>query len=111
MSPVTIRLTEEMPPAVVVDVPRSETFAISHGDAIMATDVDVPRDVDPRQYAASIAAVLGVPFDPPPLGVCFALRDDGTWWGYRIARGGGTGRGRTSRQAPIVFRQPAKAAA
>jgi hypothetical protein len=110
MSAVTIQLTVEMPPALLTGVPRSETFAIVHNGIVKATDADVPHDVDPRQYAASIAALVGVPFEPPPLGVCFGHRDNGSWWGYRIRRGGGSGAGRRSTQAAIVFRQQAVAA-
>lgn len=102
---VTIQLIVEMTPEAQAAIPRSETFAIVHSGAVKATDVDVPRDVDPRQYAALIAAQLGVDFVAPPLGVCFSLRDDGSWWGYRIRRGGGTGRGRRSSQPEIVIRQ------
>lgn len=112
---VTIRLTAELDRRSLTnaaDLPRLATFAVlADGVTVKASDTDVPRDQDPRQHAAFIAARMGVPFDPPPLGVCFALRDDDTWWGYRIARGGGTGRGRTSRQTPIVYRQPATAVA
>lgn len=111
MGAVTIQLIADMPPAALVDVPRTETFAVVHNGVVKATDSDVPRDQDPRQYAAFIAAQLGVPFVAPRLGVCFGCRDNGSWFGYRIARGGSTGSGRRSSQPPIVFRRPERAVA
>ncbi len=114
MSTVTIELLAERDRRSIhrgYDIPTDATFVILLDRVeVLASDRGVPSDVEPRDAARQKALDHGADFVAPPLGVCFSRRVDGSWWGYRIGRGGGTGRGRRSTQPMLHIRQTAVAA-
>ncbi len=114
MSTVTIELLADLDRRSIhrgYDIPADATFVILLDRVeVLASDRGVPSDVEPRDAARQKALDHGADFVAPPLGVCFSRRVDGSWWGYRIGRGGGTGRGRRSSAPAIVVPYAAVAA-